>query len=76
MKAALAVFALLLSLLPLKTFAAACPSSDLLAAISSPCTVSGSQSTFELNFISGFTDATSLTAIDGNPGDTVGKQRQ
>ncbi len=76
MKAALAVFALLLSLLPLKTFAAACPSSDLLAAISSPCTVSGSQSTFELNFISGFTDATSLTAVDGNPGDTVGKQRQ
>jgi len=76
MTAALAVFALLLSLLPFKAFAVACPPSDTLAIISSPCTVSGSQSTFELNFISGFTDATSLTAVDGNPGDTVGKQRQ
>ncbi len=76
MKAALAVFALLISFSPFKAFAAACPPSDLLAAISSPCTVTGSQSTFELNFITGFTDATSLTAVDGNPGDTVGKQRQ
>jgi hypothetical protein len=76
MKPILGGLSLLLSLLSLNVFSANCPSSDTLAAITSPCTVNGSQSNFELNFITGFTSTISLAAIDGNPGNTVGTQRQ
>ncbi|OUR62894.1 hypothetical protein A9Q73_09670 [Bermanella sp. 47_1433_sub80_T6] len=69
-------FALFISLISAEGFAAACPSSATLATITSPCTVTGSQSVFELNFITGFSDASALTPIDGNPGNTIGKQRQ
>ena len=69
-------FALFISLFSIEGLAAACPPSTTLATITSPCTVTGSQSTFELNFITGFTDATALAPIDSNPGDTIGKQRQ
>jgi hypothetical protein len=59
---------------------AACPASTSAessgASDGSNCTVTGSQATIQLNFISGFTDTTATTATGGNNGTTVGAQRK
>ena len=59
-----------------QTWGQECPASDTLTTVNNPCTVTGSGSTFELNFNSGFTDTTAVNAVDGNPGNTIGTQRQ
>jgi hypothetical protein len=46
------------------------------AADASNCTVTGSQSTIQLNFISGFNSASALAAVGGNNGTTLGAQRK
>ena len=65
-----------ISVLSTQALAEACPASNTLASINNPCTVTGTHSTFKLNFNSGFADTSRLTPIDGNPGNTVGSQRQ
>ncbi|MFT5593284.1 MAG: hypothetical protein ACI8SR_001656 [Oceanicoccus sp.] len=60
-----------------QAFAAACPtSSSATTAGNGTCTVTGTASTIQLNFNSGFDTSTSITAIDGNNGTTVGAQRK
>lgn len=74
---AVAVIALIASS---ETHAAACPSSSSAettgASNGSSCTISGSASTIQLNFVSGFTDTTSVSATGGNNGTTLGAQRK
>ncbi|MCP5349622.1 MAG: hypothetical protein H7A10_01405 [Oceanospirillaceae bacterium] len=52
----------------------------LLAFLLSPLvqadTVSGTHSTIQINFNSGFTDTTAISAVGGNSGTTVGQQRK
>ena len=61
-------------------FADACPASSEAegsgSADGSNCTVTGSNSTFQLNFIAGFTDTTTISAAGGNNGTTIGAQRK
>lgn len=61
-------------------YAAACPSSSSAestgATNGSSCTVTGTASTIQLNFVSGFTDTTAVGATGGNNGTTVGAQRK
>ena len=45
------------------------------AADGSNCTITGTQSTIQLNFIGGFNSATGLSAVGGNGGTTLGAQR-
>mgnify|MGYP002700094857 FL=1 len=65
-----------ISVLSTQALAEACPASNTLASINNPCTVTGTHSSFKLNFNSGFADTSRLSPIDGNPGNTVGSQRQ
>ena len=59
---------------------AACDASNTATASgavdASNCTVAGTQSTIQLNFISGFNSAAALTAVGGNNGTTLGAQRK
>lgn len=56
---------------------AACPaSSDSTTAGNGTCDVSGTLSTIQLNFNSGFDDSTAISAVGGNNGTTVGAQRK
>ncbi len=61
-------------------FGAACPASTTSTGTGSSngtnCTVTGSASTIQLNFVSGFADATGISAVGGNGGTTVGAQRK
>ena len=58
-------------------FSAACPaSSDATTTGNGDCTVTGSASTIQLNFNSGFDSSTAIAAIDGNNGTTIGAQRK
>lgn len=60
-----------------QAFGAACPSSSsTTTAGNGNCTVTGTESTIQLNFNSGFDSSTSVSAIDGNNGTTVGAQRK
>ncbi|WP_283787203.1 Ig-like domain-containing protein [Bermanella sp. WJH001] len=65
-----------------QAFAAACPSSNTAtatgASFGTNCTVTdGTTGTvIQLNFENGFSDATAISAIDGNNGTTVGAQRK
>lgn len=59
------------------SLSAVCPSSSSSAvAGNGNCTVTGSESTIQLNFNSGFDDTTAITAVGGNAGDNVGAQRK
>jgi hypothetical protein len=59
------------------SFAAACPAStSTTTAGNGNCTITGAQSTIQLNFNSGFDDATAIAAVGGNLGTTVGAQRK
>ena len=59
------------------SFAAACPAStSTTTAGNGNCTITGAQSTIQLNFNSGFDDATTIAAVGGNLGTTVGAQRK
>ena len=62
------------------SFSAACPTSGTATATGANngdnCTVTGTQSTIQLNFISGFDSATAASASGGNNGTTVGAQRK
>lgn len=56
---------------------AACPAStSTTTAGNGNCTITGAQSTIQLNFNSGFDDATAIAAVGGNLGTTVGAQRK
>ncbi len=58
-------------------FSAACPaSSATTTAGNGNCTVTGSSSTIQLNFDSGFDSTTAITATGGNNGTTIGAQRK
>jgi hypothetical protein len=61
-----------------QVFAAACPSSSSKTTIqgNGSCSVTGTQSTIQLNFNSGFDASTRIDSIDGNNGTTVGAQRK
>jgi hypothetical protein len=70
------VFLLSLACSPL-CFSAACPASgDATTAGNGDCTVSGSVSTIQLNFNSGFDSNTAIATVDGNNGTTIGAQRK
>ncbi len=57
--------------------AANCPDDSNTSTISATsCTVVGTASSITLNFNSGFSDATAISATGGNPGTTVGQQRK
>jgi hypothetical protein len=59
------------------SFSAVCPSSsNSVNAGNGNCTVTGSQSTIQLNFNSGFDDATAISAAGGNVGASIGAQRK
>lgn len=62
------------------SYSAACPASTTAtatgAANGSNCTVTGTASTIQLNFISGFSDATGIAGAGGNNGTTLGAQRK
>ncbi len=62
------------------SFSAACPVSSTSTATgasnSSNCTVTGTASTIQLNFITGFDSASGLVAAGGNNGTTLGAQRK
>ena len=64
------------------SFSAACPTSDTATATGASdgdsCTVTDSDTgtITQLNFVSGFDSSTSVTAVDGNNGTTVGAQRK
>lgn len=62
------------------SFAVACPSSNTSTATgagdSSNCTVTGSASTIQLNFITGFNSSSFLAPSGGNNGTAVGAQRK
>jgi|GEM_PF-1960849 len=59
------------------SFAAACPaSSTTTTAGNGNCTITGTQSTIQLNFNSGFDDTTAVSAVGGNAGTNVGSQRK
>ncbi|EAT12181.1 hypothetical protein HF888_05200 [Bermanella marisrubri] len=70
----------LVTILPNSVSAAVCPSSSSAESTGAnngtSCTVSGTASTIKLNFISGFTDNTIVSAEGGNNGTTVGAQRK
>lgn len=74
--------AILFSIIQSHAYAAACDTSDTAtatgAAFNTNCTVTdGTTGTvIQLNFYNGFSDATSISAIDGNNGTTVGAQRK
>ncbi len=70
------LIAIAISVLSAQALAEACPASNTLASINTPCTVAGTHSTFKLNFNSGFADTRQLNPVHGNPGNTVGSQRQ
>ncbi|MFT6113712.1 MAG: hypothetical protein ACJA10_000645 [Oleispira sp.] len=58
-------------------FSAVCPSSSSsVTAGNGSCTITGSESTIQLNFNSGFNDTTTITAVGGNAGGSVGAQRK
>ena len=48
----------------------------LLSPLAQADTVSGAHSTIQINFNSGFSDATAISAVGGNSGTTVGQQRK
>ena len=59
------------------SFSAACPaSSDTTTEGNGTCDITGGASTITLNFTSGFSSDTSVTAVDGNNGTTLGAQRK
>ena len=59
------------------SLSAACPaSSDTTTAGNGDCTITGGASTIQLNFTSGFDSSTTVTAVDGNNGTTLGAQRK
>ena len=64
------------------SFSAACPTSDTATATGASdgdsCTVTDADTgtITQLNFVSGFDSSTSVTAVDGNNGTTVGAQRK
>jgi len=61
----------------LPSLGANCPAStDSTTAGNGTCDVVGSESTFRLNFNSGFDDATAISATGGNSGTTIGAQRK
>lgn len=67
-----------LSLMSTSSHAATCPASTSQSPINNVanCTVTGSQSSFTLNFLSGFNDATAIAPTGGNNGETIGEQRR
>jgi hypothetical protein len=59
------------------SFSAACPeSSETITAGNGNCTITGSESTIQVNFNSGFADAAAIAAVGGNAGTSVGAQRK
>ena len=57
-------------------FADTCPDSHANVGPVSQCTVVGSRSSIQLNFITGFSSTSSTSPIDGNFGKTIGEQRR
>ncbi len=74
------ILILFLSIFSSHVHSAACPASTSAESSGSAdglnCTVTGTLSTIQLNFISGFNDATITTASGGNNGTNVGAQRK
>jgi hypothetical protein len=59
------------------SFSAACPSStSSVNAGNGSCTITGSESTIQLNFNNGFNNTTVIAAVGGNAGGNVGSQRK
>jgi hypothetical protein len=65
------------SLLSPLSFSAACPaSSETMTAGNGNCTITGPESTIQVNFNSGFADTTAIAAGGGNAATSVGGQRK